>query len=78
MLNCSGYFLDCLQSCLIKTKKAKVAKGDLAAYSIREISTRDVTLWSVSAGADFAEGFIAINTYIGIELFDTKFWLSIK
>lgn len=38
------YFLSCLLSYLIRARKAKIAENNLAMYSIKEISARNISI----------------------------------
>lgn len=59
----SKYFLGCLQPCLTGARETKLAEDDLAACSIKGISTGDVFIWSI---------------YINAGLSNINSWLSIK
>lgn len=44
ILACYEYFLSCPLSYLIKVRKAKIAENNLAIYSIKEISARNISI----------------------------------
>lgn len=71
MLAYSRYFLGYPRFCLTRIRKAKVVEGDLAVYSIGNISIKGVSVWSISAEADSAGGYSAVSTYVSAGLFGT-------
>ena len=75
MLVSSGYFLGYPRLCLIRARKTKVAKSDLAASSIGVISTRDVSVWSIFGGPVFAGGASAEGICIDAGLSGIGSWL---
>lgn len=64
MLAYSGYFVDCLWSCLVEVEEAKNIEGDLTINAfIWVISTGNASIW---------------DSYVGTRLSNISCWLSIK
>lgn len=75
MLACSGYFLVSPQFYLTRARKTKITKSNLALYSARKISAKDVSVWGVFVGVDPIRGFFAMNTYMIARLSGISFCL---
>lgn len=63
MLAYSKYFLNCLQFCLIRVRKANIPEDDLVMCSIEGISAKDVSIWGVFIEAVSIESIFAWSTY---------------
>lgn len=66
MLACSKYFLDCLQFCLIRVRKANIPKDDLVICSIEGISAKNVSIWGVFVEAVSIEDIFAWSIYTNL------------